>query len=301
MTENEFLLEDRIAKIKSVMEQYGEANFCMSWSGGKDSCTMSALFDLAIPGNKIPRVFADTGLELSIMRKFVKEQVEKDDRIVIIKPSVNVREMLERDGYPFKSKWHSRMVDLYQRNGLQGKSLAWYLTEKKNVKYKCPDSLRFQFTPDNRLRISDKCCDRMKKKPVTQYKKENGIKYSIIGIMASEGGQRESAKCMAFSDGKLKAFQPLAPMNKKWEDWFIKEYGVEICDIYKPPYNFERTGCKGCPFNPDLQESLDELKEYFPADYKQCEIIWKPVYDEYRRLGYRLRQAELEGQITFDV
>ena len=22
----------------------------------------------------------------------------------------------------------------------------------------------------------------------------------------------------------------------------------------------------------------------------ECEIIWKPVYDEYRRIGYRLRK-----------
>ena len=106
---------------------------------------------------------------------------------------------------------------------------------------------------------------------------------------------------MAFRGGKFKAFQPLAPMNKEWEDWFIKEYGVEICDIYKPPYNFDRTGCKGCPFNINLQQGLDTLKEYFPADYKQCELIWKPVYDEYRRLGYRLRQAELDGQVKWEV
>ena len=29
-----------------------------------------------------------------------------------------------------------------------------------------------------------------------------------------------------------------------------------------------------------------------PAEYKQCEYLWKPVYDDYRRLGYRLRKNE---------
>ena len=77
MEDNAFILFDRITKIKSVMKQYGEENFCMSWSGGKDSCVMSALFDMAVPGNKIPRVFADTGLELSIMRKFVESERER--------------------------------------------------------------------------------------------------------------------------------------------------------------------------------------------------------------------------------
>lgn len=72
----------------------------------------------------------------------------------------------------------------------------------------------------------------------------------------------------------------------------LEEYHVEICDLYKDPYNFPRTGCKGCPFALNLQEELDTLEKFFPEERKQCEIIWKPVYDEYRRLGYRLRKEE---------
>lgn len=54
-----------------------------------------------------------------------------------------------------------------------------------------------------------------------------------------------------------------------------------------------------------LKKDLDILDFFFPAERKQCEIIWKPVYDEYRRIGYRLESAEpikpeFEGQITFD-
>lgn len=67
---------------------------------------------------------------------------------------------------------------------------------------------------------------------------------------------------------------------------------MKICDIYKEPYNFIRTGCKGCPFAKDLQHELDILKKFFPTEYKQCEIIWEPVYKEYRRIGYRLRKEE---------
>ena len=98
-----------------------------------------------------------------------------------------------------------------------------------------------------------------------------------------------TTKCLAFSNGKLKSFHPLAVVTKDWEDWFVKEYHVELCDIYKPPYNVKRTGCKGCPFAVNLQENLDVLQKYFPKEREQCQIIWKPVYDEYRRIGYRLR------------
>ena len=34
------------------------------------------------------------------------------------------------------------------------------------------------------------------------------------------------------------------------------------------------------------------MELYLPAERKQCEIIWKPIYDEYRRIGYRLNQDE---------
>jgi len=108
--------------------------------------------------------------------------------------------------------------------------------------------------------------------------------------MPSEGGRRATAKCLAFKNkGKGISFHPLVPVTKEWEDWFISEYNIEICDIYKEPYNFNRTGCKGCPFNINLQKELDILEKYFPGERTQCEAIWKPVYDEYRRIGYRLK------------
>lgn len=42
----------------------------------------------------------------------------------------------------------------------------------------------------------------------------------------------------------------------------------------------------------DLQEQLEIMALYMPNERKQCEYIWKPVYDEYRRLGYRLKKYE---------
>lgn len=58
---------------------------------------------------------------------------------------------------------------------------------------------------------------------------------------------------------------------------------------YYPPFNFKRTGCKGCPYSLDLQEQLDIMGKYLPEEKRQCERIWKPVYDEYRRINFRLK------------
>ena len=84
MTENEFLLQDRIAKIKSINEQYNLLeNSYISFSGGKDSTVLSYLIDEALPENKIPRVFINTGIEYNLILKFVKEKQLVDERIYI--------------------------------------------------------------------------------------------------------------------------------------------------------------------------------------------------------------------------
>lgn len=304
MTENEFLLQDRITKIQSVMKQYGEENFYISFSGGKDSCVLSKLVDLALPDNKIPRVYADTGIEFNAVRDFVIDMQKYDDRVKIIKPTVPIKKMLEEKGYPFKSKGHSEMVERYKRIG-KSKGILQYLGERTDKEpwssYKsCPKILKYQFTPEFKMNISDKCCEELKEKPLDNWRKDNNRPYSIVGLMREEGGRRSNAACMAFRQNKLKAFQPLVVLTKEWEDWFIKAYDVAIPALYYPPFNFPRTGCKGCPFNARLSHELNILQQYFPAERKQCEAIWKPVYDEYRRIGYRLKKKDEYHQVTID-
>lgn len=290
MTDNEFLLEDRLLKIRQIINKYGEENFYISFSGGKDSTVLSALVDMALPENKIPRVYANTGIELNMIRDFVFDLQKNDVRIVVIKPSVPIKQMLERDGYPFKSKHHSEMLKIYQRNPDAESPIKYKNREYNFNSNNCPKCLQYQFEPDFKLKVSDECCDRLKKEPLSKWQTENNKPYAIIGVMREEGGRRAGAQCLAFHGDKLHAFQPLAPMSKEWEDWFINAYNVKICGIYYPPYNFSRTGCKGCPFALHLQNELDTLEKYFPAERKQCEYIWKPVYDEYRRIGYRLKR-----------
>lgn len=133
MTDNEFLLQDRVQKIQQVIGKYGEENFYISFSGGKDSTALSALIDVALPDNRIPRVYANTGIELNMVRDFVIELQQTDDRIEIIKPTVPIKQMLEVDGYPFKSKGHSSYVERYKRLG-RCDSVVQYLGERERTK-----------------------------------------------------------------------------------------------------------------------------------------------------------------------
>lgn len=290
--DNEMILWDRLEVIKSTIAKYGEETWCLSFSGGKDSCVVHKLLDLAIPNNNIPRVYANTGIEYNEVVAFVKHLQETDKRIDIVKPSANIKKVLNDYGYPFKSKRHSFLVRVYQRNGMDSKAVQFYLNEARG-KNACPSRLRYQFSEEfkERLKINDTCCKYMKEKPLDQYKKDKKKPNQILGLMASEGGRRESVNCVTLI-GKKVSFHPLAKVSKEWEEWFIKKYNVELCSLYYEPFNFERTGCKGCPFAIDLQEQLETMEKYFPNERKQCEYIWQPIYDEYRRLGYRLYKEE---------
>ena len=306
MTDNEFLLQDRLQKIRQIINKYGEENFYISFSGGKDSTVLSALVDMAVPENKIPRVYANTGIEYRLIIEFVQRERNREHawELVMLKPSVPIKPMLEKEGYPFKSKQHSHILDIYRRHGFNCISVPRYLGSREGYgdRYRCPKLLQYQFSDEFKLKVSDKCCLRMKEEPLNNWAKQNNKNCRILGIMPSEGGRRSTTKCLAFrNNGKIISFHPLAPVTKAWENWFISKYNIAISDIYKDPYNRERTGCKGCPFAIDLQEELDMLEKFFPEERKQCEIIWKPVYDEYRRLGYRLRKdrtKEKDHQFT---
>ena len=175
--DNEFILQDRIQKIQQVINKYNEINFYISYSGGKDSNVLSALVDMALPDNTIPRVYCNTGIEYKIIVDFVKDKAAKDSRFEIIQPKVPIKPMLETDGYPFKSKRHSVNVACYQSMGLKSKTVQHYLDISEDGKHwsswkLCPKVLEYQFSPEFDLKISDKCCKNLKQKPLAEWQRE---------------------------------------------------------------------------------------------------------------------------------
>lgn len=89
--EDDLILFDRLNIIRDVVNKYGQENFYISFSGGKDSTVLHYLVDEALPGNNIPRVFVNTGIEYIDIVKYVKQIAKEDDRIKIINPSRNVK------------------------------------------------------------------------------------------------------------------------------------------------------------------------------------------------------------------
>ena len=285
--EYEFMLQDRIAKIQAINEQFNLLdNAYISFSGGKDSVVLSHLIDMALPNNKIPRVYANTGIEYNDMVKYVKSRAKEDDRFIIVNQNKKIHQTLEQYGYPFKSKEFSLRVDQFNK-GSNAKFIEKYLNPQTFSKFKCPECLRYIFNERGKYNYSNQCCYKLKKALLHTWQKENNRKMAITGMRNEEGGNRERLSCIT-NNGKM--FHPLIVVSEEWESEFIKRNNIQLCKLYYEPYNFERTGCKGCPYSLQLQKNLEHIYIYMPNEYKQIIHLWKPVYDEYIRIGYRLKE-----------
>lgn len=47
----------------------------------------------------------------------------------------------------------------------------------------------------------------------------------------------------------------------------------------------------------ELEKQLYLMKFVLPEEYKQCNLLWKPVYDEYRKIGYRLKKQDIQNEL----
>lgn len=263
--EYEFILQDRVAKIQSINELYDlENNAHISFSGGKDSTVLHYLIDIALPNNNIPRIYANTGIEYIEMVKYVKSKAANDGRFVILNQDKNIRKTLNEYGYPFKSKLHSQKVWRGQNCLKKGKEISDLLKkyidpEYKSIIQKCPNILTYQFKEILPFNISDKCCEKLKKALFHKYEEESNRKITITGMRADEGGAREKLTCLTHNNTK---FHPLIVISDEWEEEFIKRNNIQLCKLYYPPYSFDRTGCKGCPFALSLQQNLNRIYIY---------------------------------------
>ena len=283
--EFDFIIQDRIAKIQAINAQLDlENNSYIAFSGGKDSTILHYLIDLALPSNKIPRVYANTGIEYIAMVKYVKSF--KDDRFVILNQNRNIKKTLNEYGYPFKSKEYALRVEQFNKGSNANYIKKYLSTDNTSCYFKCPKKLLYQFEEKGKYNFSNKCCYKLKKDLMHQWQKDAKRKITITGMRSEEGGNRMRLSCLTNNN---KMFHPLIVVSNEWEDMFIEEYKIMLCELYYPPYNFKRTGCKGCPFNKNIQKDLETLYNLLPNEYKQCLHLWKPVYDEYIRIGYRLK------------
>lgn len=286
-----------------IMEWYNyyEGQVYVSFSGGKDSTVLADLTSRVCKtcGYDLTLVFVDTGLEYPEIRAFVKSfadwlrtTYEINIELVILKPEMRFDEVIKKHGYPLISKEISRDVGRTQKNkGINTRNGEFTYAYKalngllENGSKNPFNKEKWAYLVDAPFKISNECCNIMKKKPLHKYDKESHKK-PIIGTMTFESMQRKNQ----WLQTGCNAFDNKNPQSKPMSFWTENDV-LEYINTYKIPYasvygdivkdenekykttKLNRTGCIFCGFGCHLEKSpnrFERLKETHPKMWDYC-------------------------------
>lgn len=285
-------LDIKIAKTKNRIREfyeYFDGEVYIAFSGGNDSLVMLHIIRSLYPD--ITAVFVDTGVEFPEVRKFVKSF----DNVVILKPEKNFSQIINECGYPVISKDVSNSIRLARKNIADGKVTERVKQFDGSMKRSRFNKEKWRFLLESDFKISEQCCDILKKKPFKKFEKETGL-HGYIGILASEGGVRLSGYlktgCNNYRFGNSK---PLGFWTHQDILNYIKINNLNMCSIYGTLYFDEiknklrvtgepRTGCMGCLFGCHLEKSpnrFERMKYSHPHRYKYFieKLNYKEILD----------------------
>lgn len=285
-------LDIKIAKTKNRIREfyeYFDGEVYIAFSGGNDSLVMLHIIRSLYPD--ITAVFVDTGVEFPEVRKFVKSF----DNVVILKPEKNFSQIINEYGYPVISKDVSNSIRLARKNIADGKVTERVKQFSGSMKGSRFNKEKWRFLLESDFKISEQCCDILKKKPFKKFEKETGL-HGYIGVLASEGGVRLSGYlktgCNNYRFGNSK---PLGFWTHQDILNYIKINNLNMCSIYGTLYFDEiknklrvtgepRTGCMGCLFGCHLEKSpnrFERMKYSHPHRYKYFieKLNYKEILD----------------------
>jgi hypothetical protein len=185
------------------------------------------------------------------------------------------KQVIETYGYPIISKRTSRYIrDLRRPVGVNAATQNLRLTGYNQAGVFCPNqklSNKWRFLVDAPFKISEQCCDVIKKEPFKRFEKESELK-PFTGEMADDNDFRRKeylkSGCNAF-DAKNPKSRPLGFWTEQDVLQYIKEYNVPYCSIYGDILledgkyyctGERRTGCVFCMFGIHLEKGDNRFK-----------------------------------------
>lgn len=307
-------------------------NAVCSYSGGSDSDIMLDLIERVRKIYELPPIhyfFINTGLEMEVTKRHVRETAEKYDiTIETIRPKRNIVLAVRDNGQPFYSKIFSQQLGGAFKKNIPFSIIKEYeQADDKVAKYeellrryprcgqqiKCmcscestgnPTTAQHTLNSAHYLRefieenpptftISNRCCDVCKKQPAHKY--EKNFDMIITGERQQEGGTRSyitftnGTGCFASQYDGSFRLRPLFYVSDKDKAWYKEHYNIRYSDAYEV-YGLKRTGCVGCPINAHFNDELERIRPYEPNLVKAA---WNVFGDSYR---YRQRYNEYRAK-----
>jgi 3'-phosphoadenosine 5'-phosphosulfate sulfotransferase (PAPS reductase)/FAD synthetase len=281
-------LDIKIAKtklrIKEYVSEFGIDNVYVAYSGGKDSEVLLDICRQIYPN--IKAVFSNTGQEFPETIKQVLMRKNQGYNIDIVIPKMRYVDVVKEYGYPVVSKNQAYYIYQYRNsNSEYMKNLRWN-GGRNGKSFKISE--KYKYLVDATFKISDKCCEILKKRPMKEYGKKTGRK-AIVGVMAEESKSRKDSYlktgCNSFDQNDPQS-KPLG-FWKEQDIWdYIKEFNLEISEMYTK-HGASRTGCYGCLFGCNIEQEktgtnrIVELKKTHPKLFNHLmnDLNYKEIMD----------------------
>jgi len=226
----------------------------VSLSGGKDSTLLLDLARRCFPD--IEAVFVDTGLEFPEVRAFALSQ----ENVTVLRPAMRFDEVVRTYGWCYPSKEVATAI-YYAKRGSEwaDKRLHGLNRDGTPSKYRSSHFSKWAFLKDSSFKISPKCCEIMKERPLNAYAKACG-KHCIVGTMAAESERRKHA----WLQTGCNAFEAKRPVSKPLSFWteqdvlrYLRDFNIPYASVYGEivegkdgklrTTGEQRTGCIFCP------------------------------------------------------
>jgi len=296
--------------------------------GGLDSITLY-LFLQSI-GINVPAISVSSLEDKSIQR------VHKALGVEVLRPLMCKKRIIKKCGFPVISKAKAGKIEAIQNPTKKNATVRHAIMTgdcgeqggyRKGTRMRLPEKwLRLFCGHENEryntsykiapFKVSSKCCYYLKEKPCEDWAKEHNS-HPFLGLMASEGGQRENALisngCNYYGKTVIRSC-PFAIFTRQDILRLAVDLRVPIPEIYgeikqKPDGTLyttraQRTGCSMCGFGIHIEKRphrFDRLRDDSPKEwhYWMYDIGWGEVLD-WIGVEWEGPPGAMPGQLSLD-
>lgn len=259
-------------------------------------------------------VWYNTGLEYQATKDHLHElEKQYGISIMIQRPEKPVTTACKQCGQPFLSKKVSDFMWRLQKHAFQWEDEPYETLIKKYPNCQsalewwcdCKQSKRLGISYNRFLkefimanppsfRISNRCCDYVKKDPAHKVIRSGGYPDEYFR------NPKRRRRNEIFPEWLFSAFCRSGRISSAF--WYTnaeKEQYEEVFQIQHSAcyteYGLTRTGCAGCPYGKNFEQELAVLEKHEPKLYAAATSIFKDSYEYTRK--YRAFQKQMNGRV----
>ena len=255
-------------------------SWAVSYSGGRDSTVLSHFMTRYMGIRDIPHVMSNTRMEYPESIKQVRNWFawlrEQGVECHTVFPDRRPNELWKEIGVPLWSK------------GLAYKYRKFSRSKSDKMPSSVPAYLHDAFRKAKAmgLKITEKCCDELKKKPMKKWDKEHGVNGHFTGVRCAESRMRrlvwiqKGALYQSSEQGDMWFANPLAFWTLEDVEAYLRQHKLEVL---RPDTPTGGSGCVTCMFGcqsraaEGTKNNMQDLKERNPK-------MWRAALDDW---GYR--------------